>query len=77
MDEALQRAKLEFINDRANEKSMPYYWAATILAGRSEAIELKQPQRRSVLVLAAITAVLIFGAGLWIMKRKRVEQTAS
>ncbi len=77
MDEALQKAKLEFIQDPTKEKSLPFYWAATILGGRSNAIESKKPQGRNVLVLAVIAVVLIFGTGLWITKRKRVKQTAA
>jgi CHAT domain-containing protein len=32
-DQALQRAKLDFIGDRSGEKSLPYYWAAPVVAG--------------------------------------------
>jgi len=38
IDIALQKAKLEFIQLSSKENKLPYYWAATILAGKSDAI---------------------------------------
>ena len=40
VDVALQKAKLEFIQLSSKEKKLPFYWAATILAGRSDKIAL-------------------------------------
>ena len=40
IDVALQKAKLEFISTSSREKALPYYWAATILAGKTDAIEI-------------------------------------
>ena len=37
-DEALRQAKAEFIATSGKEKSLPFYWAATVLAGRSSSI---------------------------------------
>jgi len=37
-DRALQFAKLEFIGNSAKEQTLPYYWAAVILIGKSDAI---------------------------------------
>ena len=34
-DQALQQAKLDFLSHASKEKSLPYYWAATVLAGKS------------------------------------------
>jgi CHAT domain-containing protein len=40
LDIALQKAKLEFIGSGSRKKTLPYYWAATIIAGRTNAINL-------------------------------------
>jgi tetratricopeptide (TPR) repeat protein len=40
VDIALQKAKLEFIKHASKENKLPFYWAATILAGRSDKIAL-------------------------------------
>jgi LPXTG-motif cell wall-anchored protein len=40
LDIALQKAKLEFIASSSKEKKLPYYWAAAILAGKTDAIEM-------------------------------------
>ena len=39
-DIALQKAKLEFI--KSSDQSLPFYWAAPILTGKAEVIELKK-----------------------------------
>lgn len=39
LDVALQKAKLEFISSSPKGKKLPYYWAAAILAGKTDAIE--------------------------------------
>jgi tetratricopeptide (TPR) repeat protein len=39
LDVALQKAKLEFIQSAPKGKRLPYYWAAAILAGKTDAIE--------------------------------------
>jgi len=38
IDIALQKAKLEFMEHASKENKLPYYWAASILAGKSDAI---------------------------------------
>ena len=42
IDVALQEAKKEFIKTASREKQLPYYWAAPILTGRTDAIQLKK-----------------------------------
>ena len=39
-DEALQKAKLYFIQNNSSEKMLPYYWANMILIGNTDAINL-------------------------------------
>jgi CHAT domain-containing protein len=39
-DEALQKAKLYFIQNNNSEKMLPYYWANMILIGNTDAINL-------------------------------------
>lgn len=60
LDEALQKAKLEFIQTSAGEKLLPYYWAASILAGKTDAIELKKDRPWKYIVAAIILVILIF-----------------
>ncbi len=43
VDVALQKAKLEFIKTATREKQLPYYWAAPVLTGRSDAISINKP----------------------------------
>jgi CHAT domain-containing protein len=40
LDLALQKAKLDFIASASKEKSLPYYWAATIIAGKTNTLDI-------------------------------------
>ena len=39
IDVALQKAKLDFIQKGSKQNRLPYYWAAAVLAGKSDAIK--------------------------------------
>jgi CHAT domain-containing protein len=39
LDEALQKAKLDFIGSSSREKKLPYFWAASVLAGTTDPVE--------------------------------------
>jgi len=39
-DDALQKAKLAFMESNGNESLLPYYWANLILAGNGEPVNL-------------------------------------
>jgi len=41
-DKALQYAKLEFIRTSDKQQTLPYYWAAAILVGKTEVIDFHQ-----------------------------------
>ncbi|MBS1933016.1 MAG: CHAT domain-containing protein, partial [Bacteroidetes bacterium] len=71
LDEALQKAKLEFIQTSSKEKSLPYYWAASILAGKTDAIKLKKGQPWKYFT-GAIVLLGIFVLGSHIKKRKKM-----
>jgi len=69
-DIALQKAKLEFI--KLNPESFPYHWAAPILTGKAEVIELKKPVNWTWIILSiSILSLLLF---VW-YKRMRSAQT--
>jgi len=42
LDISLQKAKLEFISSSTKGKKLPYYWAAAIIAGKTDAIEMNK-----------------------------------
>lgn len=72
IDISLQKAKLEFIKNSPKEKSLPYYWAATILAGKTDAIELKKafPWKSLAFLIALGGGLFFFGYKLWIRRKK-------
>lgn len=60
-DEALQRAKLEFLQNSDKEYELPYYWASTILVGDAGIIEKETIGTKLwwMLGIVVITALLI------------------
>jgi CHAT domain-containing protein len=69
LDVALQKAKKEFIRTSVSgESKLPYYWAASILVGKSDKIELQKgfPWKW----VTSISVLLIFLLGGWMLKRK-------
>lgn len=58
-DIALQQAKLEFRRTASEESKLPYYWAATILAGRTDPIAFDKPHSRVFILLFTLLAALL------------------
>jgi CHAT domain-containing protein len=70
MDEALQKAKLEFMRESSKEKALPFYWAGAILAGKTDAIQLKKsPSSTFIVLLITLSCVLVFAYALWSRRR--------
>ena len=69
-DVALQKAKLEFLQTVSKEKSLPFYWAAPVLVGKAEIIELSKPYPWKWIALFAAIGLVVF----WIMRRKFVQK---
>ena len=67
-DEALQKAKLDFIHANSSEKTLPYYWANMILIGNADAIHLQPNHFGAYLWLAGLLLILIPAA--FIIKKK-------
>jgi CHAT domain-containing protein len=69
-DVALQKAKLEFLQTVSKEKSLPFYWAAPVLVGKTEIIELAKPYPWKWIAIFATIGLVVF----WIMRRKFVQK---
>lgn len=41
-DDALQKAKLNFVKSNSHEKSLPYFWANMVIIGNSEPVEFRE-----------------------------------
>jgi CHAT domain-containing protein/tetratricopeptide (TPR) repeat protein len=66
LDIALQKAKMEFI--KSSDNKLPYFWAAPILVGQSNAIPLQKAFPWKWLVASVI--LLILGFGGWSIRQK-------
>ena len=70
-DVALQNAKKEFMRNASNEKKLPYFWSAAILAGKTDSIDLKKSFPSGYIFLTAGLTVLVLGGLSILMKRKQ------
>ena len=76
-DEALQKAKLYFIQHNSSDKMLPYYWANMILIGNADAINLTSSSHLTWIIISAI--IICFAAILILIytKRKTAAKTKS
>ena len=74
-DRALQSAKLEFIRSSGKEQTLPYYWAAVILVGKTDTILMEKAFPWKALVLAVVFAGLSFLILQYWLSRRRVYQS--
>jgi CHAT domain-containing protein len=69
-DLALQSAKLEFIGNSAKEQTLPYYWAAVILVGKSDAIMAEKTfPWQAIFMGCTLAALFLFLAFYWRKKK--------
>jgi CHAT domain-containing protein/tetratricopeptide (TPR) repeat protein len=63
IDIALQKAKIEFIKTASKESRLPYFWAASILVGNNNSLELRRPisweTKTTFIVFLALILLLI------------------
>ncbi|MFI5152397.1 MAG: CHAT domain-containing protein [Chitinophagales bacterium] len=73
-DLALQQAKLDFLQHASKEKSLPYYWAAAILAGKSTKL---MSEKKSNWIWPAVGIALallgMFGWQYWQRQKNNFE----
>ena len=74
-DLALQKAKLEF-TDLSKQKSLPYYWAALVLAGKTESFEFSRPWRWELWVMLGLLAAILISLG-WIFFKRKTAASAN
>ncbi len=66
-DIALQKAKLEFLQNPSREATLPYYWAATVLTGKSDAVIINETYSwlQYLLLMAGTLGAFIAGRKYW------------
>ena len=70
IDVALQKAKLEFLQNASNKQKLPYYWAAIVLVGKTDSVYLNKPISWKLVAAAAGAAGLLLFAG-WKLRTRR------
>jgi hypothetical protein len=59
IDLALQKAKMEFMQAAPRQNQLPYFWAAPILVGKSNILNLEQGMARKELILILLALALV------------------
>ncbi|HEX3769076.1 MAG TPA: CHAT domain-containing protein, partial [Puia sp.] len=70
-DEALQKAKLFYIQNGEKGNILPYYWADLILIGNSDPIHFSTGYKTNWLLITSVIAVVVLLVLFLIMKKKR------
>ena len=75
IDVSLQKAKLDFIRSERKEYSLPYYWAGTILTGKTNSIIIQNSFSWATLgfVLSALTGLAIIFYIVRIKRRNKIR----
>jgi len=73
LDISLQKAKLEFIKTTSREKQLPYFWAAQILSGRTDAISIQKPIPVTFILTGFVAGLFIIGfSWKWFSRKKSI-----
>jgi CHAT domain-containing protein len=70
-DRALQSAKLEFIRTSDKQKTLPYYWAAAILVGKTEVIDFHKGLSLWTWLIP-VFAISFFFFVWWVWKKRKL-----
>jgi CHAT domain-containing protein len=72
VDIALQKAKLEFIKSSSKAETLPYYWAATVLVGKTDPIKFDNPVNwRIPILISGIAGLLLLTVCIHYFRRKK------
>ena len=72
-DEALQKAKIDFIKNNSNGKLLPYYWANMILIGNTDAIQLKTTNTNYLWLILFAIALMAMAIILFVRRKKTAK----
>lgn len=73
-DEALQKAKLDFMQNNDKGKQLPYYWANMILAGNGEPIKLSGNNNYNLLIAAIVLLTVLLAVLFVYLKKKGLKK---
>jgi len=73
-DEALQKAKLEYLNTAKGRTLAPQYWAGLILIGDTAPIDLKSSSNSILYWIAGLILLLII---VWLIRKNNASKTVN
>jgi len=73
-DEALQKAKLYFIENNNSEKMLPFYWANLILIGNTDTIKFSAQNTNYRWLVLAGGAIIIMISITYLSRRRKAQK---
>jgi len=74
IDVALQKAKIDFIKSASGERKLPYYWAAPILTGKTDTLEMQKSYAWMYIIGAICFGALVFGLLRTRIKKQELQE---
>jgi len=75
LDIALHHAKMDYMATANDDKQLPFYWAAPVLVGRTDAIEFDKPIAGKLWLFAVILILLSATIILLLMLNRKKRNT--
>ena len=76
-DMALQKAKLEFLKTASKEKSMPCYWAAPVLIGKTDTLAPgKTYSLKWTIIFGGLLCIVMGAITIWFIKKHKAKRAA-
>ncbi len=76
-DEALQKAKLDFIHSNDSDKMLPYYWANMILIGNADAVKLNASAKNYWPWTIGVCFIAVIIVLTWFYVKKKNKKSSS
>jgi CHAT domain-containing protein len=73
-DEALQKAKLHFINTADREHLLPYYWGNMVITGKVDSILFNNETGNSIWIIAGVAILLMCSGIIYIVRTRHKAQ---
>lgn len=73
-DIALQKAKLEFLETASKEKSMPCYWAASVLIGKTDTLAPNKTYTlKWIIIFGGLLCIVMGAITIWFIRKHKAD----
>lgn len=72
-DQALQQAKLEFLDVNDKVRQLPYFWASSILLGNADKLEINKGNSKNYFYIAGAILLIVLILFVILYQRKKLQ----